>query len=347
MDFNKWKNRLFARSEDGGSGNSLGRALAMLALIVVLICLPLAFYFSNEPDYFSVIGEAGENRLADDGAPIVGVVTTTTLIKVADTLLQKPGGFLSNDVLPPMVLLDNIPNWEYGVLVQVRDMSRAMRDTFSRSQSQSTEDADLALAESRFNISHTSWVVPSAESEYRGGIKYLRAYLQRLMDEDKSDAQFYARADNLRRWLSVVDGRLGSMSQRLSASVGQTRLNTDLAGESAALQSTPAPSEIGVKTPWYELDDVFYEARGTCWALIHLLKAVEIDFAEVLERKNAVVSLRQIIRELEATQQSVYSPVILNGSGFGLLANHSLVMASYISRANAALIDMGELLSKG
>jgi hypothetical protein len=137
------------------------------------------------------------------------------------------------------------------------------------------------------------------------------------------------------------------MSQRLSASVGQTRLNTDLAGESAALQSTPAPSEIGVKTPWYELDDVFYEARGTCWALIHLLKAVEIDFAEVLERKNAVVSLRQIIRELEATQQSVYSPVILNGSGFGLLANHSLVMASYISRANAALIDMGELLSKG
>jgi hypothetical protein len=77
------------------------------------------------------------------------------------------------------------------------------------------------------------------------------------------------------------------------------------------------------------------------------LKAVEHDFADILQKKNALVSLRQIIRELEATQQSVWSPVILNGSGFGILANHSLVMASYISRANAAIIDLRSLLSQG
>ena len=73
----------------------------------------------------------------------------------------------------------------------------------------------------------------------------------------------------------------------------------------------------------------------------------EVDFADVLAKKNATVSLRQIIRELEAAQASVWSPVILNGSGFGLWANHSLVMASYISRANAALIDLRELLAQG
>ena len=39
--------------------------------------------------------------------------------------------------------------------------------------------------------------------------------------------------------------------------------------------------------------------------------------------------------------------MVLNGDGFGVLANHSLVMANYISRANAALIDLNELLSKG
>ena len=47
------------------------------------------------------------------------------------------------------------------------------------------------------------------------------------------------------------------------------------------------------------------------------------------------------------TQHSIYSPMIVNGRGFGLLANHSLVMASYVSRANAAIIDLRELLSKG
>jgi hypothetical protein len=93
--------------------------------------------------------------------------------------------------------------------------------------------------------------------------------------------------------------------------------------------------------------ELFYEARGAAWALVHLLKAVELDFESVLQKKNALISLRQIIRELEATQEAVWSPVILNGSGFGLFANHSLVMASYISRANAAVIDLRSLLSQG
>ena len=102
-----------------------------------------------------------------------------------------------------------------------------------------------------------------------------------------------------------------------------------------------------VKTKWMEIDDVFYEARGTSWALLHFLKAAEIDFADVLEKKNARTSLRQIIRELEMTQQPINTPMIFNGAGFGMFANHSLVMASYISRANAALIDLRDLLAQG
>jgi len=113
------------------------------------------------------------------------------------------------------------------------------------------------------------------------------------------------------------------------------------------VQSTQASSQIKVKTPWLEIDDVFYEARGAAWALVHLMKAVERDFESVLQKKNALISLRQIVRELEATQEAIWSPMILNGSGFGLFANHSLVMASYISRANAAVIDLRSLLEQG
>jgi hypothetical protein len=104
---------------------------------------------------------------------------------------------------------------------------------------------------------------------------------------------------------------------------------------------------MDIKTPWTQIDDVFYEARGSSWAIIQFLKAAEVDFADVLAKKNATVSLRQIIRELEGTQDPMWSPVLLNGSGFGPLANHSLVMASYISRANAALIDLRALLAQG
>ena len=190
-------------------------------------------------------------------------------------------------------------------------------------------------------------MLPASEREYRDGIRRAQGYAVRLADPEKTDAQFFARADNLAYWLATVETRLGSLSQRLSASVGQRRLNTDLAGDAEASRATPAPADTVVRTPWLEIDDVFYAARGSTWALIQFLHAAEVDFADVLEKKNAGVSLRQIIRELEATQQTVWSPMVLNGSGFGLVANHSLVMASYISRANAAIIDLRRLLSEG
>ena len=162
-----------------------------------------------------------------------------------------------------------------------------------------------------------------------------------------SKAQFYARADNLRAYIEEVQKRLGSYSHRLSLSVGRDQINTDLAGDNRAEQSSQGASNLQLKTSWWQIDDVFYEARGATWALLQLLRAIEIDFNSVLENKNAKISLQQIIRELEASQESLWSPMILNGSGFGLLANHSLVMANYISRANAALIDLNELLTKG
>lgn len=332
---------------DGG----LVRWILAVLGIYLLLTLVVGIYWSMTPAAFDVRDQVHEYTVADKPGSttdlVTGAVTTAALMGVMETLLEKPGGFLHNDRFPPGLWLDNIPNWEYGALIQVRDLARALREVHSRSQSQSREDKDLAMAEPRFNFKADSWILPSSESQYRDGLKYTRAYFNRLSSEEASDAQFYARADNLHYWLSTVETRLGSLSQRLSASVGQKRLNTDLAGDDSATQSTAAPVEMEVRTPWNEIDDVFFEARGTAWALIHFLKAAEIDFADVLAKKNAQVSVRQIIRELEATQDTVWSPIILNGTGFGTLANHSLVMASYISRANAAIIDLRDLLSRG
>ena len=323
------------------------RAVGGAVLVLALIFSGVGIWWSIAPDPFDVRQQA-EAQAARKNQPVVrGTATTASLIGVIDTLLSKTGGYLHNDIFPPGVFLDNMPNWEYGALIQSRDLARALREVLSRSQSQSKEDVDLTLAEPRINFQSNSWVLPSTEREYRAALRYLQAYIVRLPVKNEGGAQFYARADNLSYWLSMVEKRLGSLSQRLSASVGQRRINTDLAGDPVAAASTADALEIDVQTPWSEIDDVFYESRGAAWALIHFLKAAEIDFADVLDKKNAGVSLRQIIRELEATQHTLWSPMILNGSGFGLWANHSLVMANYISRASAALIDLRELLAQG
>ena len=289
-----------------------GWAVAAVFLFLTII----GWYWSRMPDVFWV------NQKTEGEKTVIGYATTDTLIRVAETLLDKPGGYLSNDMMLPGVFLDNIPNWEFGVLQQVRDLARVIRNDYSRSQSQSKEDVDVVVGEPQFFFDNDSWILPRTESEYRDAIGGFVKYRDRLAGVGKPQAQFYARADNLREWLAQVEKRLGSLSRRLGDSVD-------------------------VRTSWFEIDDIFYEARGTAWALVHFFRAAEFDFAKVLADKNAEVSVRQIIREFEASLKPLTSPIVLNGGGFGLFANHSLVMANYLARANAAVINLRELLDRG
>jgi len=322
-----------------------------IKVLSIVFAIGLAFYFlavywSVEPDTFSPQVETQRLTQQQDNIA-VGAYTTATLIKTIETLDDKNGDYLSNSILPPAVLMDNMPAWEFGVLEQARDLTLILRRDLSRSQTQSTENIDLQKANGALNVQHTRLFPTNANSEYKKTVKELNSYLAKLSDSNSQGAQFYARADNLAEWFKQVEKRLGSLSQRLSASVGQYRINTDLSGDTAAQQSTSTPQGGDVKTPWLEIDDVFWEARGSTWALYHYLKAVRLDFASVLEKKNALASVDQIILELEASLQPVYSPMVLNGGGFGIFANHSLVMANYLSRANAAVIDLRRLLQQG
>ncbi|MFO1517495.1 MAG: DUF2333 family protein [Lysobacterales bacterium] len=323
------------------------RLLLLAAGALLLLVLGLMWWWDYEPAQPDIQREAERRAAAHQQGVVTGSATTAALLASIDTLLAKRGGYLSNDRLPPGVLMDNVPNWEFGVLSASRDLARTLRNDFSRSQTQSTEDADLQEADPLLSSPNDRWLLPSSESQYRKAARHLDAYFARLGDHDQSNAQFYARADNLSDYLQVASTRLGSLSQRLSASVGQLRLDTDLAGDPTAQQSTPAPGARVVKTPWTQIDDVFYESRGYTWALLLQLRAIEVDFGPVLRDKNALVSLKQVIRELEEAQKPVSSPLILNGQPFGFFANHSLVMANYVSRANAAILDLRKLLERG
>jgi len=311
--------------------------LAIIALMIIL----LGMYWSRAPKVFWV------NEFVDNDRTVVGFATTDTLIRVAETLLDKPGGYLTNDKLPPGLYLDNIPNWEKGVLTQVKDLSRVIRNDYSRSQSQSKEDEDTVIATEKFFSESNSWVFPPTEKRFREGIEAMTSFRDRLTGNAEPEAQFFARADNLREWLAEVEKRLGSLTRRLGDSVGTTRINENLALDPSAEAAQIQPDNLQVRTSWFEIDDIFFEARGSAWALLHFLRAAEFDFARVLADKNAEASVRQIIRELEASIAPMRSPMILNGGGYGLFANHSLVLANYLARANAAVINLRELLDQG
>ena len=69
-------------------------ALLYAAAAIILLQLGIGWYWSREPEIFWV----SEN--ADGERTVVGYPTTDTLIRVAEHLLDKPGGYLTNDVTP-------------------------------------------------------------------------------------------------------------------------------------------------------------------------------------------------------------------------------------------------------
>ena len=285
-----------------------------------------------------------EQNLSSKSEMAAGVATTATLVAVTETLWKKPGGFITNDMLPPGVWLDDMPHWELGVTLQVRDTTQMLLSSLSQSIENRVLDDDLQKARVRLHFVNTSWIFPASESQYKAGVEHLQKYAVRLSQGEQSDAHFYNDAEHLQDYLAGVEQRLKNLSQRLTASVGPN-INTDAAAMPVIQNDDNGWSNgLYTQTPWFQLDDVFYEARGSSWALIALLQGIEIDFSAVLKSKNAQSSYEQIIRELKPTQNVVYSPIILNGNGVGIVANHSLAMASYLARAQAAIADCRRLL---
>ena len=134
---------------------------------LVLVTLAGMWWFNHEPPLFDPVDSARQHAAAHGHAPATGFATTSALIDVTDVLLNKRGGYLSNDVMPPWVLLDHVPIWEFGALSQMRDRARARRKVCWRSQTLAAADPDLEEAEPRVRADSGRWMPPATDGRGR------------------------------------------------------------------------------------------------------------------------------------------------------------------------------------
>ncbi len=106
------------------------RRLVLPLAVAAVMFFGVALYWNIAPPVFDLREVALRQSGGDPKKLVPGAVTTATLIEVATTLLEKKGGFLSNDINPVSLWLDNMPNWEFGALVQVRDFARGAAQRF-------------------------------------------------------------------------------------------------------------------------------------------------------------------------------------------------------------------------
>jgi len=304
--------------------------MAIAAFILLLYLFNMA-YFSITPDVFPV------TRYGDSPAGVLFAQTAGVLIEHE---LYGHGGWTPNDLpLTPTWSLDNKPNFQLGVLETVRYTTRVLRDSLSRQRTTDAIDPDCDNAFTSLSNDPYKWVFPSAESRYAKGADHLKNYCQRLK---YGTANFYPRSDNLMQLLEQYVSLLGGVNTRLLNASRTLWPGADNATTFAAgLEKNPSFQKI----PWRKIDDNFYYAQGMGYALLHLFKAIRIDFAPVLKDKNAELIVDEIIASLSETY---FEPlVVTNGGKDGILANHSNNLRVFLDDARQKTNSLITMLSQG
>ena len=114
-----------------------------------------------------------------------------------------------------------------------------------------------------FHYDSERWIPPATEGRYRKGVDHLEDYLSAWPTRpSRTPSSMHAPTTWPTGWPSWKNAWAPCPSG-FPPAPGQLRVNTDLSGDAEARQSTGTPDQMMVKTPWLEIDDVFYETRGT------------------------------------------------------------------------------------
>jgi len=253
---------------------------------------------------------------------------------------QMSGNWLPNDIIWPTVLLDNMPNFQIGELEVVRYNMRVLRDNLTRMRTTDKLDPYAEVAFTSLSNDPYKWLLPSAESKWRQGLENLVKFYQDL-SEGKS--RFYARADNLVELLGQYASLMGGANTRL---INAPRdIDKSLEVEQQGQEKSEAPKMVDIDIPWYNIDDNFYYAQGVAYALCESLKAIRIDFIDVLEDKNSVRLVDKILENLERCS---FEPLIVfNGDPESIFANHSLNLSGMFNDARQKINSLVVALMQG
>lgn len=252
---------------------------------------------------------------------------------------QMYRNWLPNDIFWPTVLLDNMPNFQLGVLEVVRYNTRVLRDNLTRMRTTDTLDP---LAEKTFTAlsnDPNKWWFPSAESKWKLAGKSLGDYYQNLIS---GKSNFYPRADNLVELLNQYLSLMGGVNTRLINAPGDVKAVVAVEDEK---ETVKRPKMVEVQIPWRRIDDNFYYAQGVAYALNESFKAIRIDFLDVLTDKNSVKLVDKILENLGRCN---FEPLfIFNGDPDSIFANHSLNLSGMFNDARQKINSLTVALMQG
>jgi len=305
--------------------NKLKIALSVLG-IMVIIYAAAAFYYYRFSKPFDVPVSGNVNGLA----------YTNTLRIITEEMVDH---WPVNDIaFWPSNLLDNPQNFRLGQLEALRYATRLLRANLSRLRAEDPINPYVDAAYNSFAISPDSIILPRAEFKYNDGLEALTKYATALK---QNEAQFYARVDTLREVIEEFVILLDAAGQRLRAVSNESR-QTFFDGENDKNPPKFHGKEQANYLSLRQADDAFYYARGIAYVLSHLLVAIQRDFQNVIETRQASELFRAVVPDLEGCQFEPW--IVIARPQDSMFANHPLNMQAHVVNARQKLRAISNVL---
>jgi hypothetical protein len=229
----------------------------------------------------------------------------------------------------PGSLLDNMPEFQQGIVAAISRFALELTDQVGRTRGSSQADPDLDRAAGLLRYPGTIWIfdfrtswapTASSEQQYRQAVAALRTYNQRL---SQGQAVFETRADNL---LATLD--------RIAADIGSSSATLDHQLKTAGFW------------PDFAADNLFYATKGRLYAYFLLLRALQVDFANVIRERQLGSAWNQTVesfREAAALQPWV----VVNGAPDAqFMPSHLASQGFFLLRARTQLREISNILLK-
>jgi len=305
-----------------------GRRRPLLWSIVVVVLAILLLYYpvgalivhtvDDDPDFAPAEVQPGASRAVALAAGLI------------DREVSQHAWPANDPWFFPGAILDNMPNYQRGIIQALRRFALEMTDQIGRARGSSQADADLERARSLLNYSSDVWVWdldvsfwPTAPSDqqYLAARDALLSYNRRLA---AGTAVFDRRADNL---LATLD-----------------RIAKDLGSTSAALEQRVEQHSGGLID--FEADDRFYRTKGELYAYALLMRELGKDFEPLLVERGLQKLWADMLGNLFAGA-GLQPWVVVNGAPDSQgLPSHLVAQGFFLLRARSQMFEISDILLK-
>ena len=229
----------------------------------------------------------------------------------------------------PAAALDNMPNFQQGVVAAVSRFAIELTDQIARTRGSSEVDPDLDKALGLLKYPGTVWIfdfgtswAPTApsESQYRTAVKALARYNERLAE---GNAMFDRRADNLLATLDRIAADIGSSSAAIDRQIREHGGVFDL-----------------------HADDLFYSVKGRLYAYYLILGALVVDFDDIVEERDLGPAWARMLASFRASIELEPWVIVNNTPDAQFLPSHLGAQGFYLLRARTQLREITNILLK-